>query len=44
MNINIVHTASYKIGLVTTEGKLIAININMKVEKYIIIAEYLASL
>ena len=39
-----VHTASYKIGLVTIEGRMIVININMNVEKYIIIAEYLASL
>ena len=44
MNINMVQTPSYKLGLVTVEGKTIAISINMNVEKYIIIAEYLASL
>ena len=44
MNISTVQTASSKLGLLATTGLVIRISIKMNVEKYMMVAEYLASL
>ena len=44
MNISIVQTASSKLGLLATTGLVIRISIKMNVEKYMMVALYLASL
>ena len=44
INTNIVQTASSKLGLLATTGLVIRISIKMNVEKYMMVALYLASL